>query len=393
MTQSHHLPPASAAPFEGVSPGSILNPSLWEFTSSRQLWRSMLEAAIWGALTGPFVAALMSGALVDPKKLWADWSPHPQLLWILPMVGVFWATSITFFGALDRYYLMPKIRPNWGPIRQFTLISLAGFACGAIAMVCIHLLCFHVLGVQTFPKGHLASRASIAGVLGIFIGNMMYLFYLNQVELTAAAEREQKLERYRMEAQLMNLNLRMRPHFFFNAINTLSGLMDRNTEQAQEFLADLSDLFRQSFAMGQSGHSCSWSEERSLVEHYLRVEQRRFGPKLNWTLEVDAPDDAPFPAFLLQPILENAVYHGISACTDQGEIRLRGCYRNGTWQLEVVNTTAEKANAKIRPGHALAVLDKRLTLMDGTLEVCSEERRFIVRMEWKDGGSQDPPPQ
>jgi two-component system sensor histidine kinase AlgZ len=121
------------------------------------------------------------------------------------------------------------------------------------------------------------------------------------------------------EARLQALQARIRPHFLFNSLNAVLALIRRDPKRAERTLEDLADLFRT--LMADARQFVRLADEIALLERYAELEQLRLGERLRITWELDgAPADALLPPLVLQPLLENAVYHGVEPGTDAGEV-------------------------------------------------------------------------
>jgi len=121
------------------------------------------------------------------------------------------------------------------------------------------------------------------------------------------------------DARLQALQARIRPHFLFNSLNAVLSLIRRDPRRAEHALEDLADLFRT--LMSDARQLTRLADEIALLERYASIEQLRLGERLRITWELDAaPPDALLPPLVLQPLLENAVYHGIEPSTESGEI-------------------------------------------------------------------------
>ena len=124
-----------------------------------------------------------------------------------------------------------------------------------------------------------------------------------------------------VEARLQALQARIRPHFLFNSLNAVLALMRRDPRRAERALEDLADLFRT--LMSDARRFVRLSDEISLIERYAGIEQLRLGERLRVSWELDAaPLDAMMPPLVLQPLLENAVYHGIEPRVEPGEVSI-----------------------------------------------------------------------
>jgi two-component system sensor histidine kinase AlgZ len=173
----------------------------------------------------------------------------------------------------------------------------------------------HFFGVSVFPGIGALNRYWIFTVLvtGILIG----YFDLRGRALSPALA----------EARLQALQARIRPHFLFNSINAVLSLIRQDPRRAERALEDLADLFR--VLMADNRQLTRIGEEIDLAKQYLSIEQLRLGERLlvEWDA-ADTPADALIPPMLLQPLLENAVYHGIEPRSDPGTIHIR-IHRHG----------------------------------------------------------------
>ena len=125
------------------------------------------------------------------------------------------------------------------------------------------------------------------------------------------------------EARLQALQARIRPHFLFNSLNAVLSLIRRDPRRAERALEDLADLFR-TLMSDSRGSSCASPTRSRSLERYAGLEQLRLGERLRITWELDAaPSDALLPPLVLQPLLENAVYHGVEPGTAAGEVVVR----------------------------------------------------------------------
>ena len=117
------------------------------------------------------------------------------------------------------------------------------------------------------------------------------------------------------DARVQALQSRIRPHFLFNCMNTIASLTRKDPKLAEEATEDLADLFRVS--LQEAKRMSTVAEEISLCKRYLRIESHRFGDRLKTVWETDnLPEHAQLPNLTLQPILENAIYHGIEPLTE-----------------------------------------------------------------------------
>ncbi len=156
-------------------------------------------------------------------------------------------------------------------------------------------------------------------------------------------------------ARLAELQSRIRPHFLFNALNTALALVRVDPARAEAVLEDLSELFRA--ALAEVGATVTLEEEMALARHYLAIEQVRFGHRLDVQWEVDPRVHAArVPSLVLQPLVENAVRHGIEPAAGGGRVTVRAAVQRGQAVLTVINTLGPQPGL---PGHGMALHNVR----------------------------------
>lgn len=214
----------------------------------------------------------------------------------------------------------------------------------------------------------LASAASGALLSGALVG--------------ALALRERGKTPAATTARLAELQSRIRPHFLFNTLNSAIALVRAEPARAEALLEDLSDLFRH--ALVDQGESVTLADEIALARRYLEIEQVRFGERLRleWALD-PAADAARLPPLLLQPLLENAVRHGVEPSTEGAQIRISTKRRGSNVVIKVTNTVPAGPGAQ---GHGLAldnVRDRLRLLHDvqGQFRHVYKDGLFQVRIE------------
>ena len=166
------------------------------------------------------------------------------------------------------------------------------------------------------------------------------------------------------DARLQVLRARIRPHFLYNTINAVLGIVRTQPRQAETALEDMADLFR--MAMSDERDLVPLSREVELSRQYLALEQLRMGERLeiDWQIQ-DMPEDALIPALLLQPLLENAVYHGIEPLIDGGVIHVLLRRRGGELQIRVENPCTLQSEMWPHAGNKIALqnIRERLALL------------------------------
>lgn len=165
-------------------------------------------------------------------------------------------------------------------------------------------------------------------VTAVLAGIALRYFYLQQ----QLRVREQAA----LQAQIDALQARIRPHFLFNSMNSIASLIAIDPDRAEQAVVDLCDLFRASLA--QSDEMVPLTDELALCRKYAAIEQLRLGPRLQLQWHTDnLPDTLMIPLLTLQPLLENAIYHGIQPRTDGGCVRIDVATTDGLCRIRVSN--------------------------------------------------------
>jgi two-component system sensor histidine kinase AlgZ len=196
------------------------------------------------------------------------------------------------------------------------------------------------------------------------------------------------------EARLMALTARIRPHFLFNSLNAVLGVIRSDPRRAETALEELAELFRS--LMQDNRELVPLSAEIALSRQYLDLERLRLGERLQVRWDVDAcPPDALVPPLMLQPLLENAVYHGIEPLGEPGEIQVHLACRDDRISVEITNPSgpAEAGNHHAGNRMALANIRERLALffdLEANMTMATVGGRFLVRIElpYRRGGSE-----
>ena len=192
-------------------------------------------------------------------------------------------------------------------------------------------------------------NAALCALLGAAL--LRYFYVLEQWRVRVRAEAKARFEA---------LQARIRPHFLFNSMNAIASLIPLRPAEAERAVEDLSDLFRA--ALGDDTALSTLGAEFDLVRRYLDLEKLRLGERLRVEMAVDdLPADLPLPPLLLQPLVENAVYHGIQQLPAGGTLSIRGHRANGVIEIAIRNPRPPAgARAAVRHGIALANTRSRI---------------------------------
>ena len=230
------------------------------------------------------------------------------------------------------------------------------------------------LGRGLFPAElwpFLARNLGISLIAGALL--LRYFFVSHQWRHHVRAE-----ARSRIHA----LQARIRPHFLFNSMNTIASLTRSDPARAEEAVEDLADLFRAT--LRDTDMMLSLKEELELTRIYQRIESLRLGDRLSvrWNVS-ELPMRASMPGLTLQPLLENAIYHGIERLDHGGTVEISGHCDDGVITISVANPVAESQGDQVHHGNKLAIgnIRERLELAygdQGTLKVEESGREYRV---------------
>jgi len=204
-----------------------------------------------------------------------------------------------------------------------------------------------------------------AGVL-MYLLSVALHYVLIEIEAAREAERrEAALELLARQAELESLKSQIQPHFLFNSLNSISALVGSDPGKAREMCVGLADCLRQSLSVGER-RGISLREEVALLRSYLDVERVRFGRRL--TVETDVTpegEDCVIPPLLLQPLVENAVVHGIATLPEGGVVRLQAERTGHRLRILIENPYDVDAPPRPRTGLGIRIVRDRLAALYG----------------------------
>ena len=230
-----------------------------------------------------------------------------------------------------------------------------------------------------FPSEHWSFLLRNCGIAVIVTALLLRYFFVTH--------QWQKHVRAEAQSRIQALQARIRPHFLFNSMNTIAALTRSDPKRAEEAVEDLADLFR---ATLRDSHSpLRLKEELELTRIYQRIEALRLGSRLAVTWEVaELPMRAFVPGLTVQPLLENAIYHGIEPLENGGTVTITGRVVDGEIELVVSNpVAAPRTGGEERTGNRIALdnIRQRLDLAyggRGSLTVESEPDRYRVTVRF-----------
>ena len=300
---------------------------------------------------------------------------------VLALAGALYA-SPSVMAALERFIYIAAFLEPLLLIELVTLFALAGVlarlpywgGCAAVlTSVVLFAGVYHgVVGVVAVAPELLSLARTL--VLALFVAAFLLIYFRLHTKAFSPAL---------AEARLQALQARIRPHFLFNSLNAVLALIRRDPKRAERSLEDLADLFRT--LMADARQFVRLADEISLLERYAEIEQLRLGDRLRISWELDAsPSDALLPPMVLQPLLENAVYHGVEPGTGVGDVLVRVERRGERVFATIENPYLEKGNQRAGNRMALDNIRERLALFfdaEARLETRIANGRYRVDIE------------
>ncbi|MEO6172554.1 MAG: histidine kinase [Arenimonas sp.] len=305
-------------------------------------------------------------------------TPHPKGLWTLKeFIGTsgfaLWLALIVAMLLCKGRGFIHRLPKTIGILCSISLpMVLAGI--GALCVKQIDLGLGYGLLMPEVNTLHFIS--SIALMTGLITAIALRYFYMR--------EQWQAQVQSHAKAQVDALQARIRPHFLFNSMNSIASLIRRDPVTAERAVEDLADLFRA--ALGACNGESTLGEEITLAERYLGIEALRLGDRIKtvWEIEPEVDRSMKMPRLILQPLLENAVIHGVSRLPEGGEIRILLKQTPKKLLFEIQNPAPPPRENESNNAHAQDSIAQRLRYRFGSnahLQSEYKDGRYICRGE------------
>jgi two-component system sensor histidine kinase AlgZ len=221
-------------------------------------------------------------------------------------------------------FLLRRLAPAAAVAAAYALVLLVTLLGSALVFALDHQFGLGMTLAYPLQARFLSRNVLLAALVAAAL--LRYFYVLEQWRARVRAEAKARFEA---------LQARIRPHFLFNSMNTIVSLIRSRPAEAERAVEDLSDLFRA--ALGADNKPNTLGAELELVRSYLEIEQLRLGDRLHVEFDIDAlPRDLLVPGLMLQPLIENAIYHGIEQVA-HGTVSIRGTRAGGTVRIEIHN--------------------------------------------------------
>jgi two-component system sensor histidine kinase AlgZ len=280
------------------------------------------QALFWGGYTG---------ALLIQTVKRTGWELHIIFDYLL-FVG--------YCIALTEFLRREILRRGWLDGASFRTVALA--LSSAVPLGAVQTLLVVTTDIA-LSAGQSYFIQQPVGILWTWLGvGAMDLYWIGIYSLvktrSLGKEKQVRLELALREAELRALEAQINPHFLFNCLNSIRGLVVEDPQKAQEMITRFATLLRYNLTH-DSRHTVPLSAEAEVVADYLALEKVRFEDRLRLQVTIDpAAASLPVPPMILQSLVENALKHGIARLPQGGDLQIRAAARNGTLVLEVENT-------------------------------------------------------
>jgi two-component system sensor histidine kinase AlgZ len=223
--------------------------------------------------------------------------------------------------------------------------------------------------------GTMFGQMVISGIITALA--LRYFYVQHQLRLQEQSE---------LQSRIQALQSRIRPHFLFNSMNIIASLIATDPETAESVVEDLSELFRAS--LNDAGNQVKLQEELDLCERYVRIEALRLGDRLRLEWDIEEPTQpVKIPLLTLQPLLENAIYHGVQPLPEGGTISVRLWFEDDDVHVEITNPLPDHDARDRSQGNKMALnnIRSRPTVLYGAradLTTTTRDERYVTSLKY-----------
>ena len=328
-----------------------------------------------------YLAVWIAFGLLLSLVVWVggDASPIWALSFSVPLAVLLGLQSLAF------WYLVQSMPPDETPVSRMAMIWLGA---GAISLTIWLAAAYGWAQVllsegQQYPADAtgLIPLLVFAGAIGISLAVLGH-YLAGAFERSRNAERRAlELQVLAREAELKSLRAQLDPHFLFNSLNSVAALIGNDTAAARRMCFLMAGFFRKSLSMGRE-QAIPLAEEIALAETFLAIEQVRFGERLRTRFDVaDDVKALTVPPLVLQPLVENAVHHGVAHMVEGGEVYISARRREGFLELVVENPCDPDRPPSRSTGMGLSNVRSRIETLCGNranVDVDAAETTFRV---------------
>ena len=309
-----------------------------------------------GVVTGLLISAFES--VINNKLI-----PQRDIIANL-IFSIIITLSITNAIYLFSCFWQSKNKPKWHFILIFYGCSLLGMLIGIelsyLVMAGIFHMPFHFLGHFTDYRFNF--------LVVLVVSTIIYFYRLQQATMDARLHEKEldlvKVKQLITQAELQTLQSKINPHFLYNSLNSIASLIHEDADKAEDMTLKLSKLFRYSINSSQE-NMATIAEEMEIVNTYLAIEKVRFGDRLSFTDNVaESVKNIRIPRFLIQPLVENALKHGLNDMAQNGELKI-SIKKEGDSIAIAITDNGKPFPVELDMGYGLQSTYDKLTLLYG----------------------------
>ncbi|WP_283788666.1 sensor histidine kinase [Bermanella sp. WJH001] len=259
-------------------------------------------------------------------------------------------------------------------LNQLTAISFVLIQAVNLLISLITLYGMNELLLESYSWDWLLRNQLISAILATLL---LHYFYIQmQSRLHARSE---------LQSRMQALQSRIRPHFLFNSMNIIASLIHVDPDKAEQAVEDLSELFRASLKM--AGAQTTLQQEMDLCKKYINIEQLRLGERLTVKWQVEAPKLTNIPLLTLQPLIENAIYHGIAPSEKGGVVSINIYMEQSRLHIRVSNPICTVQHQRHESGNQMALenIQHRLQALyghDASSTTEQDEKTFTIHLHY-----------
>lgn len=255
---------------------------------------------------------------------------------------------------------------NWDRPRK-TAYTVGAIFVGTCVGITLSSLILQPLTGQPFLRAETLLRLLPGTLLVATIVTLLFHgYYILKERIESEALKNEHLKQLQAHTEMMALQSKMNPHFLFNTLNTMLDLVHDSPDKVEKMILGLSDIYRRMLHLPDV-ERIDLADELDLIREYLNIEQVRLGARLHFTITVEPGlERVPVPPLLIEPLVENAVIHGIGPVPKGGEIHLSVTRRDGRLEVVVEDNGAGFAPDGGRRGFGLYSIQERVRFLGGT---------------------------
>ncbi len=347
--------------------------------------QNLLTTNLWAAVAGLGIAAVIVAFIsVATGKLASYNTVIGQVVF---SVCITMAISNSVFFA-QRIFTINK-GSAWVFIAVYFGSSLLGVVIG------VELAYFILSLLLDFPFAFLHFKEmGFSALVALVVCTLSYTYFAQKERLTAKIQEKEldmlRLREMKTQAELATLHSKINPHFLYNSLNSIASLIHEDPDKAESMTIKLSTLFRNSINQGQES-MIKIKDEVEIVKTYLEIEKVRFGDRIDFHFDVDEDTmEYLMPRFLLQPLVENALKHGLAQVAGEGMMKISIAKLENRLRV-AVSDNGKEFPKELEVGYGLQSTYDKLNLLYGKdydLHILNEpEKQIEIILPLKDGAS------